>query len=389
MSGLHVLHVLNSTSGGSAISTFQLIEYLKPLGVTSSLICFANGTPEQYQEISDLVEGRVLFRKLHWMNKRIRARGWKRPAVEALDWATTWGGHRYRKEMVAFARQHGVQLVHTSTMLNPEGVLIARALNLPHIWHGRELIGPEQPYRFYRFSAWRRWMESNSKKIITNSEVTHRLYQQYFPESHLQLIPNGIPLHGWSPKHHKEKDQLVVGMVGNLTTRWKNHPLFVDIALAALKKGLPMEFRMYGQIPEPEDAYVQSLRQKIVAAGQGENIKLMGFHGDPKAFIPELDVMLHTASNESFGRVFIEAMACGIPVMGLPTGGALDLIQPEANGYHFTNVTEALAQLESLLEVAVRQRMGQAGRALVEAHYSQNQLAKALAGMYDEVIKSE
>lgn len=56
MSQIHVLHVLNSGHGGSALSTFELIAELKLRGVRSSLVCFDNASVQQAERIKELVE---------------------------------------------------------------------------------------------------------------------------------------------------------------------------------------------------------------------------------------------------------------------------------------------------------------------------------------------
>lgn len=45
------------------------------------------------------------------------------------------------------------------------------------------------------------------------------------------------------------------------------------------------------------------------------------------------DTFLMTSIAESFGQVVAEAMACGKPCVGFPTGGVLDLIKHERNGF--------------------------------------------------------
>ena len=134
MEKIHVLHVLNSASGGSAISTFGLIENLKRKGVKSSLVCFNNANDEQCKQINSLVEGRVLFIPLYWTNKRIRASLWKRPLIELKALWDTWGGFRYLKQLDNLIKKNGVTVVHTSTILNREGALAARRNKLP-AWH--------------------------------------------------------------------------------------------------------------------------------------------------------------------------------------------------------------------------------------------------------------
>lgn len=45
------------------------------------------------------------------------------------------------------------------------------------------------------------------------------------------------------------------------------------------------------------------------------------------------DFFVMSSIEEAFGQVTIEALACGLPVISFPTGGSLDVIQEEVNGF--------------------------------------------------------
>ncbi|NJO07421.1 MAG: glycosyltransferase family 4 protein [Chloroflexaceae bacterium] len=110
---------------------------------------------------------------------------------------------------------------------------------------------------------------------------------------------------------------------------------------------------------------------------------------DVPAVLQQLDVLVlpsRTMPNwkEQFGRVLIEAMSCGVPVVGSSSGeipnviGDAGLVFPEGN-------TDALYNGLALLmqQPALRHALAQRGRARVLAHYTQ----AALAGAYYEVYQ--
>jgi glycosyltransferase involved in cell wall biosynthesis len=91
---------------------------------------------------------------------------------------------------------------------------------------------------------------------------------------------------------------------------------------------------------------------------------------------------------EQFGRVLIEAMACGVPVVGSTCGeipnviGEAGLIFPEGD-------VDALAvRLRELLAgPELRQSLSAQGRARVLAHYTQKQIAAETVAVYHSLIK--
>ena len=202
---MRILHILNSTSGGSAESTFDLTTELARNGVASALVCADNGSAELKARIAALFEGRALFLPLYWTNKKIRAKPWKRPLLEVYHLHRTWGGYKHQKLIQKFILDHQIDLIHTSTILNPEGAIAAKALGLPHLWHVRELLGPDKHFQFYNYRNWAARVLKDSRKLIANSEATRQCLLPFFPEEHIEKIPNAIRVGDFQIKTHREK----------------------------------------------------------------------------------------------------------------------------------------------------------------------------------------
>lgn len=98
---------------------------------------------------------------------------------------------------------------------------------------------------------------------------------------------------------------------------------------------------------------------------------------DARDFLRSLDCFFYRTSEdwpEPWGRVVIEAMACGLPVVCHRSGGYAEIIDHGRNGFLFDSEAEAEAILLTLkADPALRQRIGGAARAKVEsllsAHY--------------------
>lgn len=90
---------------------------------------------------------------------------------------------------------------------------------------------------------------------------------------------------------------------------------------------------------------------------------------------------------EQFGRVLIEAMACGVPVVASTCGelpnvvGDAGLIFPEGD------VPALAAHLQRLdADPALRSTLSAAGRARVLAHYTQRKIAQETVAVYERVL---
>jgi glycosyltransferase involved in cell wall biosynthesis len=92
------------------------------------------------------------------------------------------------------------------------------------------------------------------------------------------------------------------------------------------------------------------------------------------------DIFVLASENETFGQVFIEAMACGLPVIGTKVGGIPEIISDSYNGYLINpNDSSILAQkIEVLLnDNVVRDKFIRAGLKTVNNKFtSEKQFSK-------------
>ncbi|MDX2240852.1 MAG: glycosyltransferase family 4 protein [Leptolyngbyaceae cyanobacterium bins.302] len=83
-----------------------------------------------------------------------------------------------------------------------------------------------------------------------------------------------------------------------------------------------------------EDDYVEELHRQVEQYGLHQRVRFLGFRSDIPQLMAMCDLVAHTSTApEPFGRVIVEAMLCGTPVIAAAAGGALELIEPEKNGW--------------------------------------------------------
>lgn len=391
---MKVLHILNAVSGGSAYSTLELIGELKKQGVESYLVCEKNGTQARRDEIKKMLGGKVLFIPLYRANDKIRTALWKRPILDMKLSLDTFRGHKFQAQLAQIIRDEKIDIIHTATAVNPEGGILAQKTGLPHVWHIRELVGDDKHYQFGNHAKWVKSIEKQSAMIVANSNVTYDCVAPYMlNKQKICTIPNAIDVHKFIPKkHHNLTDKkMVVGMVASLDARWKNHTLFLKIA--GQLKDLPnVEFRIYGKIPPASDAYwleLNALKKNLGLSDQ--QFKFMGHGTKPEVFWQEIDIMVHPNRFESFGRVFVEAMASAIPVIGLNKGGALQMVRDGYNGFLVSenDIAYICDKIKLLIESsALRQQLGNAGRVSVEQDYDMPILGKRVRQLYEQILTS-
>ena len=100
------------------------------------------------------------------------------------------------------------------------------------------------------------------------------------------------------------------------------------------------------------------------------------------------DLFVMPSRVDSFGIVYLEAWAYGVPVIGCRAGGVPDVISDGRDGLlvEFGDHASLAAAIESLLDnPELRRAMGQHGRAKVTAKYTWDHIYDGLQAVYDSL----
>jgi glycosyltransferase involved in cell wall biosynthesis len=93
---------------------------------------------------------------------------------------------------------------------------------------------------------------------------------------------------------------------------------------------------------------------------------------------------------EQFGRVLIEAMACGVPVVGARSGAIPDVIADAGLTFAEGDVAGLTRQLTSLMnDTSLRKKMAHLGRIRVLARFTQERIAEATFKVYQYTLAGE
>jgi glycosyltransferase involved in cell wall biosynthesis len=127
-------------------------------------------------------------------------------------------------------------------------------------------------------------------------------------------------------------DARVATMLGRIIG-WKGQHVFVA-AMRALASEDP---NVYGLIVGGAEFFSEEYARQVDAqvrdSGFDNRIRLCGYRDDIAAVLAASDVVVHASLEpEAFGRVIIEAMAAGRPVVGSMVGGVPELIEDGVSG---------------------------------------------------------
>ncbi len=207
----------------------------------------------------------------------------------------------------------------------------------------------------------------NASKVVALSETLKETALEAVPDADIAVIANGIESEQFYNANTRSGDLSPVRLicVSRLIERKG-----IQHLLRALKvMQYPVHLSIVG-----EGNYQQQL---IELAAEYEVADKVTFHGYcPRERLVDLysasDIFVLPTMAESFGLVFIEAMACGVPIIGTRVGGVPDIVQEE-NGI-LVEPDDYLAVRRAIDELAGdpqrRAAMGEACRRRVIEHYS-------------------
>ena len=124
-------------------------------------------------------------------------------------------------------------------------------------------------------------------------------------------------------------DAKLVGVFGRLSA-WKGQDVFVE-ALARVPGAVGV---IVGSALFGEEAFEAALREKILALGMQDRIRLLGFREDIPVLMRAMDVVVHcSVAAEPFGRVVVEGMMAGKPVVASRAGGVMEILEDRVTGF--------------------------------------------------------
>jgi len=231
-------------------------------------------------------------------------------------------------------------------------------------------------------------------RVTTVSEHVRRyLIERGVPPSYVQTIYSPVvlpPLVEHSTLRQElglAADDLVVICVAVMRAL-KGHRTLVD-AIEPLMRARPNLHLVFVGSGSP---VFEQTRARVAELGLQDRIHLLGTRNDVPNLLAGSDLFALATEQEASGTVYVEAAACGLPVIGTDVGGVSEMMRPGATGILVPpRDTEALrAALERLIDdPGLRRSMGRAGHAMVhqEGAFSVERTARLTEQTYRRWLK--
>ncbi|MGD7653334.1 MAG: glycosyltransferase family 4 protein [Verrucomicrobiales bacterium] len=251
---------------------------------------------------------------------------------------------------------------------------------------------------FYSVNAYSAIMTRGERVIAVSESVRHYILENYpkTPDAKISVVHRGVDEHHYHPGFKPSldwmrtwwadmpqlKNRIPLLMPGRLT-RWKGQQDFIEIIAALRNAGLPVHGIIVGDPHPKKQAFLLELQQLARTLGVSDSVTFLGHRNDMREIMAVSSIVYSLSRDpEAFGRVSLEALALGKPVIGYDHGGvseqlravfpqgcvpagdtaaAIDLTREILNGHHespapITNFT--LSRMLSSIETIYQELAG-------------------------------
>jgi len=242
--------------------------------------------------------------------------------------------------------QLNVEVIYSNSSVTWVGSYLSWILNKKHVWHIREFGKADYGLRFFLPKRIRSRVIDKSSAIIAISKAIQNAVLRDVSKKKVFQIYNGvigknqIAIDPKKLKNYELRFCMLSGLFPD-----KGHREAIK-AFHIFHSSYPNSSLKIAGDGNNHD-YIESLEKLVYELNLQNSVYFLGYIDDPITIYKESDVLIVCSRNEGMGRVTIEAMGQGVPVIGYRGGGTPELIQHEYNGLMYNGNENSLAEAMS------------------------------------------
>jgi glycosyltransferase involved in cell wall biosynthesis len=294
-------------------------------------------------------------------------------------------------------KKEKTSLLHLSDLITGHyGILAARLAGIPSILHIKSLYWTKE------YSFPNRLILSQANITLTISDAVHRAcLEANLPKDKIVTIHDGVDIGRFLVKEEIQlkvrndlgiaEDSIVIGFVGRLGVEWKNEPLVYRLVGELSQQIENLSLLVVGGPHDGKDETFIKSKKLAEKIGGKTKIMFLGSRNDVPAILPAMDIYLVPSKEEPFGRVVIEGMAAGLPVVGSNNGGIPEMIKDGQDGFLRSpdDLNGWVAIVKTLIEdKELRKRIGENARKTVKERFTLDEMVKKVMNEYYKLLKT-
>ena len=273
---------------------------------------------------------------------------WKQPVKYILRGT----GYIYTRFFSIFILQRKINIkdfdiVHSNSSREDVGAMVARKFGLPLVWHIREF--GDRDYKCYSYRKnYIDYMNSTSAVLVAVSDTVKKHWvDKGIKEEKIVRVYNGVKPNGNFHERSMRGNDIRLVIAGGVSET-KGQKYAIEIVKRMREKGKHIFLDIIG---DGNKNYVSKLHELIERESIGEYVNFLGYREDVEDLLLQYDIGLVCSKDEAFGRVTVEYMMAGLPVLASNTGANAELIREEKDGllYSYGNMRDMEEKLTNII----------------------------------------
>ena len=345
MKKIRVLFVSHSADlGGAEIVLWDVMASLDPQRYEPFLVVPRSGPLEDKARRAALPVFRAAYRP--WLTKK------------RFTWRHIYHGLLNAAGLPGFIRlvkQIEPDLIFTNTCTVLSGALAGRLCSRPHVWYIHETIsGEPEAFRFWAGNKLAfRIIRRTGLRILSDSDYVRSTFPERM-QSAVTTVYYGFsipPDRGGDQRKPSRRnaaaigpDETIITVVGVVCER--KGQFEAAKAMPGLLREIPSARLLFVGETYPRDAgYRRAIEEYVSGHGLEGKVRFLGFLEDPGEVYDMSHCVLVPSKVEPFGRIVVEAMLRGVPVVAARVGGIPEIIRDGETGTLFSSwEAEAIAR---------------------------------------------
>jgi len=290
-------------------------------------------------------------------------------------------------KLLKYIKEKNIEIIHANTrVMQVLSCLIQRTLSKPYVSTCHGFFKK----RFFRkiFPCW-----GNKVIAISESVKEHLIRDFQVKEEDIRVIHNGIDLDKFKIQDQKLKIDIkkelglsegpVIGIIARLSEE-KGHIYLIKAMQEVITRIPQAQLLIVGE---------GRMRGKLVNLTKEMGLKKSVFFlpsvMDTQEVLSSMDLFVLPSLKEGLGLALMEAMACGLAVVGSDVGGIKSLIQDRYNGLLVRPADSralSYAILELLQNPDKAKYLGTNARIFINQNFSQEKMVLGTEKVYSECL---
>ena len=315
------------TTGDAELYLLDLIKGIKQArGESWEIYVVFPSRGELWEQVHQYLSGYAFIRQPWWL-VRPKKNGWRKRLLFNIQ------KRNAIRQTRNYLRTVAPDIAITNTLATPIGAWAAREENITHYWFIHE-IPPLARNLVYLFNEGKslKQVGALSQKIIVPSDFVGEYYKAHFPEAgKIEVVYQSVDI--VPPARPRVDQPFTIGMLANFEPNKGQH-IAIEAFREVVKEYPDTHLLLIG---DNNSHYAQEVKERIKEYDLDRNISIVEYSIlHPHDYLIQANAVLVCSRFESYGRIIIEALKCGLPVIAPNKPFAQEFIKEGYNGYLYT-----------------------------------------------------